>query len=64
MDEGLNEFTAIKLVVAVRVVHLKVMELQLLFRHVAGVDRDVHVLFHVPERENFIMIGHANGDLS
>jgi hypothetical protein len=31
-------------------VHLEVVELQLLLRHVGRVDRYVHVLLHVPER--------------
>ena len=48
MDEGFDEFTAVQFVVAVGVVHLEVVELELLLRHVACVDRHIHVLLHVP----------------
>ena len=54
MDEGFDEFTAVQFVVAVGVVHLEVVELELLLRHVACVDRHIHVLLHVPA-------GRANG---
>merc|ERR1719290_358712 len=47
MNEGFDQFAAIKLVVAVRVVHLEVVELKLLLGHFAGVNRYVHVLLHV-----------------
>lgn len=52
VDERLDELTAVQLVVPVGVVHLEVVELELLLRHVAGVDRHVHVLLHVPEWKN------------
>ena len=51
MDERLDEFAAVQLVVAVGVVHLEVVKLELLLRHVGGVDRNVHVLLHVPARK-------------
>ena len=48
MDERLDELAAVELVVAVGVVHLEVVELQLLLGHVARVDRHLHVVLHVP----------------
>ena len=51
MDERLDELAAVQLVVAVGVVHLEVVKLELLLRHVGGVDRNVHVLLHVPARK-------------
>ncbi len=50
VDERLDEFTAVEFVVAIGVVHFEVVELELLLRHVAGVDRDVHVFLHMPEK--------------
>lgn len=44
VDQGLDQLAAVQFVVVVRVVHLEVVELQLLFAHFARVDRDFHVL--------------------
>lgn len=44
VDQGLDQLAAVQFVVVVRVVHLEVVELQLLFAHFARVDRDLHVL--------------------
>ena len=48
VNERLDELASVELVVPVRVVHLEVVELQLLLRHVARVDRHLHVLLHMP----------------
>ncbi len=48
VDKRLNKFTTVELVVAVGVMHLEVVELQLLLGHVRRIDRNVHVFFHVP----------------
>lgn len=47
VDERLDQLAAVQLVVVVRVVHFEVVELQLLFTHLAGVDRHFHVLGNV-----------------
>lgn len=47
VDQGLDQLAAVQFVVVVRVVHLEVVELQLLFAHFARVDRDFHVLGNV-----------------
>lgn len=47
VNQRLDQFTTVQLVVVVSVVHLEVMELQLLVRHLAGVDWNVHVLSNV-----------------
>lgn len=47
VDQGLDQLAAVQFVVVVRVVHLEVVELQLLFAHFARVDRDLHVLGNV-----------------
>lgn len=47
MDQRLDQLAAVQFVVVVRVVHLEVVELQLLFAHFARVDRDLHVLGNV-----------------
>lgn len=51
MDQRLDQLASVQLVVVVRVVHLEVVELQLLFAHFARVDRHVHVLGNVPKIE-------------
>ena len=56
VNEGLDELASVELVVAVSVVHLEVVELQLLLRHVRRVDGDVHVLFHVPGNKLLLII--------
>ncbi len=48
MNKRFDEFTAVELVIAVGIVHLEVVELQLLLGHVRRVDWYVHVFFHVP----------------
>jgi hypothetical protein len=52
MDERLDELATVELIVAVGVVHFKVVELKLLLGHIRRVDRDVHVLLHVPVGRN------------
>lgn len=47
MDQGLDQLTPVQLVIVVSVVHLEIMKLELLFRHAARVDGDIHVLLHV-----------------
>lgn len=47
MDQGLDQLAAVQFVVVVRVVHLEVVELQLLFAHFARVNWDLHVLGNV-----------------
>lgn len=44
VDQGLDQLAAVQLVVVVGVVHLEVVELQLLLGHFAGVQRHLHVL--------------------
>ena len=44
VDETLDQLAPVQLVVVVRVVHLEVVELELLFGHVGGVHRDLHVV--------------------
>ena len=61
VNERLDELAAVELVIPVRVVHLEVVELQLLLGHVAGVDRDVHVLLHVPAKLDVWIIAAALG---
>ncbi len=53
VNERLDEFASVELVVAVCVVHLEVVELQLLLRHVGRVDWNVHVFLHVPRSNSF-----------
>lgn len=53
MDERFDQLTAVQLVVLVRVVHLKVMELQLLFAHLARIDWHLCVFLDVPGRKEF-----------
>lgn len=52
MDERLDELATVELIVAVGVVHFEVVELKLLLGHIRRVDRDVHVLLHVPVGRN------------
>lgn len=47
VDERFDQLAPVQFVVVVRVVHLEVVELQLLFAHLAGVDRHIHVLGNV-----------------
>lgn len=47
VDQRLDQLAAVQFVVVVRVVHLEVVELQLLFAHFARIDRDLHVLGNV-----------------
>lgn len=47
VDERLDQLAPVKFIVVVRIVHLEVVELQLLFAHLAGVDRHIHVLGNV-----------------
>lgn len=47
VDQGLDQLAAVQFVVVVRVVHLEVVELQLLFAHFARVNWDLHVLGNV-----------------
>lgn len=47
MDKRLDQLAAVQFVVAVRVVHLKVMELQLLLAHLAGVQGHLSVVGNV-----------------
>jgi len=47
VDQGLDQLTPVQLVVVVSVVHLEIMKLEFLFRHVARVYGDIHVLLHV-----------------
>lgn len=55
VNQGLDQFTSVQLVVVVSVVHLEVMELQLLIGHLAGIDWNVHVLSDVTRNcANFI----------
>ena len=56
MNERFDEFTAIKFVVAIGIVHFEIMELELLLRHVARVDRHVHVFLHMPEKTSVISV--------
>lgn len=51
MDERLDQFAAVQLVVAISVVHLEVVKLQLLLGHVGGVDGHLHVLLHVSGKD-------------
>ena len=46
--EALDQLAPIQLVVPISVVHLEVVELQLLVRHLGGVHGDIQVLLHVP----------------
>lgn len=48
MDQRFDQFTAVQFVIAIRVMHLKVMELQLLFAHLARVYGHLSVLRNVP----------------
>lgn len=50
MYQALDELTPVQLVVVVGVVHLEVVELELLLRHLARVNRNVHVLLDVTAR--------------
>jgi hypothetical protein len=52
MDQRLDKLTSVELVVTVGVVHLEVVELQLLLGHVRRVDRNIHVFFHVSRKKN------------
>ena len=49
MNERFDEFASVEFVVPVGVVHLEVVELQLLLGHRRSVHRQVHVLLQVPE---------------
>lgn len=49
MDQRLDQFAAVQLVVVVRVVHLEVVELQLSLGHLARIDGHLHVLLDVTE---------------
>lgn len=44
MDQRLDQLTAVQFVIVIGVVHLEVVELQLLLGHFAGVQRHFHVL--------------------
>ena len=48
----LDQLTTIQLVVAISVVHLEVVELQLLVRHLGGVHGHIQVFLHVPVLHN------------
>lgn len=47
VDQGLDQLAAVQFVVIVGVVHLEVVELQLLLGHFAGVQGHFHVLGNV-----------------
>lgn len=47
VDERFDQLASVQFVVVVRVMHLEVVELQLLFAHLAGVDWHIHVLGNV-----------------
>lgn len=51
MDERLDQFASVQFVVVIRVVHLKVMELQLLLAHLARVDGHLGVFLDVPRKQ-------------
>lgn len=48
MNERLDQFASIQFVVIIGIMHLKVMELQFLLRHLARVDRNVHMFGDMP----------------
>lgn len=47
VDQRFDQFTAIQFVVVVRIMHFKVMELQLSLGHFARIDGHLHVLLDV-----------------
>lgn len=51
MNQRLNEFTPVELIIVVRVVHLKVMELQFLVCHLACVDWHIHMFSNVSKNK-------------
>ncbi len=63
MNERFDQLASVKLVVPVRVVHLEVVKLQLLLRHVAGVNGHFHVVLHVSKAKRmkyFVLLQKAN----
>lgn len=50
VDKRLYQFAAVQFVVTIRVVHFKIMELQLLFAHLARVNRYLGMLRDVSRR--------------
>lgn len=62
VDEGLDQFAAIQLVVVVSVVHLEVVELKLLLRHLAGIHGDPHMLTNVPGMRKRNRFEQGSGD--
>ena len=57
MLERCHQLEPIQLVVAVGVVHFEVVELQLLLRHLGGVDRRAQVLLYVAGKGGWDMRG-------
>lgn len=62
VDERLDEFTTVKFVIIIGVMHLKVMELKFLFCHFAGVNLSVQMfaqmfffVFHILSVQNLTL---------
>ena len=47
MEQGLDEFLAVQLIIVVRIVHLKVVELELLLTHPTGVQGHVQMVLNM-----------------
>jgi hypothetical protein len=57
VNQRLDQLAAVELVVVVSVVHFEVVELQLLISHLAGIDRNVHVLRNMPKMKVKVRLG-------
>jgi hypothetical protein len=48
VNEGLDELTTVQFIIIIRIVHLEVVKLELLLRHLRRVDGNVHMVLDMP----------------